>query len=287
MVKFMYSSYNEFLNNNLETTGYEPQGESVLFALYDSHNDTIRGNTFVSNSNNPNSGAPRAILIRDTSSYNIFENNTITANHTVEFHLGSVGTTVYPHNNTFRNNVISGSTYTIMFWGAAFDNVFDRNTIIARGNAGESFGVGLYAPEVANTFTNNTFVATGAGAVPFFVQYNTPVVLRNNIFYTAQGYALRLEGYGYPEPTPVSIDLLNSDYNLFYRQDGGAVIRDPGGFFISLAQFQSIYGKDLNSLEDNPLFVDLGQNNFNLRLFKKLKGWSFLRLFLCWQRELG
>ena len=81
--------------------------------------------------------------------------------------------------------------------------------------------------------------------------------LRNNIFYSTDGYALRLT------QTPSAI---NGDYNLFYRADGGRARLTPANWF-TLAEFKAAYpAEEVNSTEGNPLFVNSATDNFRLQL---------------------
>lgn len=82
----------------------------------------------------------------------------------------------------------------------------------------------------------------------------------NNIYYHSNS------GQAYYEVQAEPLSLLNSDYNLFYSANGDTQWRNlwrPRA--TTLSEWQNYSSKDLNSISENPLFVNPEAGDFHLR----------------------
>lgn len=83
---------------------------------------------------------------------------------------------------------------------------------------------------------------------------NTEMLVYNNIFYLSQTDAMALL---------TSSDRFLSDHNIYYPDKTG-LIRVEGITYNSLSEIQLSLKQDINSLIENPLFKDAGNNNFEI-----------------------
>ncbi len=245
------SNYNLFLNNHVSITGHSPTSSpSYVFGLYDAYNNTITNNTFEILGTYTTTGF-YGWYFRDGAAFNLFENNTLVSADTALY--SGIGRPAYgtPHDNTFRNNLIIGKGFgTLWMQDSPFNTLFDRNTIISQGG-GHTVIIDATS---TNSFINNTiYAATSSKA--FYLYKDAPLTLRNNIFYSTNDVTFNIN----QNPT-----LINSNYNLFYRQNGGSIFLASGNYF-TLQGYRNAYNKELNSTSGNPLFINIGQNNFNLQ----------------------
>lgn len=126
------------------------------------------------------------------------------------------------------------------------------NEIYKNNNSLETCGIsynvnGGFAP----VFINNTFSENSRGL--FLWNFAGEPVIKNNIFYAT---------YGTHFYSPVLIEGTNIDYNCYY-DFGDNLIGYNGIAYSDLNTYQTETGHDLNSIDENPLFINM--NDFNLQ----------------------
>ena len=157
---------------------------------------------------------------------------------------------VNQYNIIYRNNVIWNCEYSYEFWNYdetsfMYDISFINNTCV---NAGNGWGHSQ-RPDPLGVHVMNWGSITEEGQIQ----------ITNNIFYESTDICLFIP-FGYN-----GLENLNLDYNCWY-QISGDMINFQGNEYI-MSQFsiyQSETSQDQNSITENPLFVNLSENNFHL-----------------------
>jgi len=188
---------------------------------------------------------------------NLGDGGIVEFNHLIGQTCGEYGgSTIYHYdqpNMIIRSNVIENGFHAI-YTNAVFDGILIYNNIINSNDDGICLGAG-YTAEVYN----NTFYNTGSRCLYHGGVASGTAMLnaRNNIFEISQGEDMMY--YVGDFSTPGNFV---SDYNLvdpvkehFIRYNG---------YYDTLAAWQVATSRDLNSIADDPLFVDASAGDFRL-----------------------
>ncbi len=197
---------------------------------------------------------------------------------------------VYARNGTIAFNDVSDvmrDTHDgggIYLWGSGKDNLITNNVIhdiTATTQVNNPFAVGMYLDDGSgynmvsnnlvynirtnpytflikgdyNTLTNNIVATDEPRELAFFQAYlgmpNHHLNITRNIFYASTSNALDPTMFKFADWQSDKVSA--SDYNSFYRPDGRYTIQ-VGTPKIPLAQWQSQYGFDVNSVTADPQF---------------------------------
>ncbi len=157
---------------------------------------------------------------------------------------------VNQYNIVYRNNIIWNCEYSFEFWNYdetsfMYDISFINNTC---ANAGNGWGYsqrpdpwGLHIANWAN------------------VTYTGEIQITNNIFYESTEKCM------YIHFVYVGLENLNLDYNCWHKASGDMI--NYQGSEYTMMQFpiyQSETSQDQNSIAEEPLFVNLPENDFHL-----------------------
>jgi len=123
--------------------------------------------------------------------------------------------------------------------GRVTDCLFRNNTCY--GNDKNAAGLGEETTDLAITYTENC-------------------TIQNNIFYVTNSIAQAC----YIDSGSINLTL---DYNIYYETSGASNLGFDyaGNYYYGFSTYQSGASQDPNSLGSNPLFVDLGSDDFHLQ----------------------
>ena len=239
-IDFAGSSNNVFTNNVvtlLNTVGSE------IMQISHSHFNTFSNNKLTLTGTG-------MISVRDGSSSNLFENNEIyTTDQGFSIGQGDAGTGG-PHHNTFKDNQILVDHYGVNLHSGSNSNTFETNFIVT-----EAASVKVQSSSGGdNQFLGNTIYSRNNQPFSSEKGFTKPIRFRNNIFYAVN----RVAFHG----SNMNID---SDHNLFYRRGGGDLILYLGTYYKSLGSYKQVSNRDLNSINADPLFVDIQNQDFRPR----------------------
>jgi len=157
---------------------------------------------------------------------------------------------VNQYNIIYRNNIIWNCEYSYEFWNHdensfMYDIFFVNNTCVDAGNGwGHSQRPdpsGLHVVNYAN------------------VTYTGEIRIINNIFYESSDNCIYIHSiYG-------GLENLNLDYNCWYQTSGGMINFQGNEYTMSqFSVYQSETSQDQNSITEDPLFVNLSEDDFHL-----------------------
>jgi len=158
----------------------------------------------------------------------------------------------------YRNEIYGNGWHGIYIFGSdSYDVRIYNNLIYDNDTAGirfEAGGSNIFIEN--NTFDNNgTSANSGTGSsLNFNIAPSQSVTIKNNISYTTAEYGL----FTVADSDPTT------DYNLWYRSDGGDVVNWEGAGY-TLAEYNAAIGEGANSVESNPLFTNRVLDNFTLQ----------------------
>ena len=233
------STYNTFTNNTytLLDSGYQ------ILQIADAHYNSFFNNSWTMTKESYGFGF--MFHIRQRSSFSLFEDNIINFTngyHAVALTQGSYAPT---HDNTFINNKIYGGQKTITLWDGTYNNYFEGNLIIGTNGPGVGWSDDVPDSGDDNSFVGNTIVSETGPAFDASLHSNqVDQLFRDNIFSSKNDYSLELAN---------SYTNFDSDYNLFFREQTGPFVKYGGTGYSDLSAYQSASGKDLHSLNLNPL----------------------------------
>lgn len=156
-------------------------------------------------------------------------------------------------NQFFRNNVIWNCEYSFELWNfpasAVTDNIsFENNTC---AYAGYGWGHGQrFDPSGRHLCFFSNEAAT------------TNITIQNNIFFRAREAAISITGEWN------GIEGMALDYNIYYQESPDTMLAYWKGRSYQnndFSLYQSETGKDHNSFNSDPLFVNSGQHNYRIR----------------------
>jgi hypothetical protein len=190
------------------------------------------------------------LSVRSGAADNVFENNQFRSTHQVVSIARGSGDA--PHDNIFTGNVILAGTEGITLGDGAFGQKFEQNLIVSRSIAvrlTSSAGPG-------NSFLNNTIVSSRHDAVRIdLARGSNPVVkIRGNILFSGTN----------PPIVVQDTKLVESDYNLLFRADGGPIASTGGKQLLDLASWRATSGKDAHSVMGDPNFVNASGDDYRL-----------------------
>jgi hypothetical protein len=234
-------------NNTLSKVA--PSSLSTVYFGDGVSNITIRNNII----NSPGYGT--ALLLRDGPNNNLIENNYITGKDSdayaaLNIHGGNL--IIYPNHNIFRNNTFKGINTHGINVGAGDSNTFENNLIWTTGSLSEGASK-ISGPD--QKLIHNTFYHEGASS-PMIFFYSTVqnINFSNNIVHS------------------------NSSANIFVCQNDATVVSyysgnnnlfngTPSASLCgrSLTPWKTATGEDSNSIEANPLFVNVAAGDFRLQ----------------------
>ena len=151
------------------------------------------------------------------------------------------------HNIVYRNNIVWNSEYSYEYFvsgeeGIVYDIYFENNTCLYAGcgwgNAQRHDPVGWSLKLRSKADTDDFYI-------------------RNNIIYEASGALVGLWGW-------TDLDELTMDNNLLYTSNNKYASWDWTNY-TSFASYQTVSGKDANSIADNPEFIDAANLDFHLK----------------------
>jgi len=254
--RFFHTSYafnNNFIDNNVQLLN--SVNGSSLITMYYSHYNTLSHNSFrhtvVSGQGEGGS------YMRDQSSYNTFEFNTVEDNYRA-LGLSSGNEIGFSRFNLFHGNVLKGGNYVIFLQAGDGTNYYRYNLIQA--SSGQAALTGGISDNDGVEFTNNTFISPQGQAIwSDGLSATRHYTLKNNIFVTSNQPNFSLPG---------NINL-TSNYNLFARKASGTLI-DFGAPYTSLAAWQAT-GRDAQSVSYAPgatpapsIFLDEANGDYHL-----------------------
>ncbi|MBI4426826.1 MAG: right-handed parallel beta-helix repeat-containing protein, partial [Candidatus Kerfeldbacteria bacterium] len=249
--RLSYVRYSDIRNNTVTLTN----SQGINLILYDVHYSTFENNTFTMTFC-PGCGG-MGTNIRDRSSYNTFTGNTFdSGNGGIQINLGCCGSPL-PNNNVFRNNKSFARATALYLHSSGPNNQFDHNLFYATTQEAVNFsGIGGDSGSGSAIFTNNTVVADSGVALrnDKAAASTQQVTLKNNILYSRDNYAFSTNTGGVT---------YTSNYNDFYRTDGGSLI-SYGAVARTLSSYRQASGQDANSISANPLFVNYATKDFRL-----------------------
>jgi hypothetical protein len=190
------------------------------------------------------------LSVRSGAADNVFENNQFRSTHQV-VGIGR-GSGDNPHDNIFRGNVILAGTEGVTIGDGAFRQRFERN-VIASG----SIAVRLTSSAgPGNSFLNNTIVSSHHDAVRIDLASSTTPVLkiRGNILFSGTNRPMAVQ----------DTRVVDSDYNLFFRQGGGPIVSIAGKLVPDLTSWAATSGKDTHSVLGDPIFVNPAADDYRL-----------------------
>ncbi len=150
------------------------------------------------------------------------------------------------HDIVYRNNVVWNCEYSYEYFvsgeeGTVYNIYFENNTCLYAG-----YGWGN--AQRLNPVGWNLKLRSLADTNDFYI--------RNNIFYEASGALVGLWGW-------TDLDELMMDNNLLYSSDNNYASWN-WGTYTSFASYQTVSGKDANSIAANPEFADAANLDFHL-----------------------
>jgi len=156
------------------------------------------------------------------------------------------------YNITYRQNLIWNCEYSFEYWNQpenslTYNIYFDNNTCV---NAGTCWGHNQ-RPDPSGRHL--CFYGSNAPAHDIYI--------RNNIFFKATGNALFAHTWSTDQ-----INQLTMDHNCWY-QSTGIMIRLKSQQFSTqqFKSYQTTLNKDIHSIFQDPLFVNLAQPDFHLK----------------------
>lgn len=138
--------------------------------------------------------------------------------------------------NVFMNDV--DGIYSIADYAEIYYNVFKGN----------HKAINLSSYSASAKIYNNVFYDNRQGVSASYAEVN----LYNNIFYLTEASDQAINH---------KLDKLVSNNNIFYPEQTGFLEIEEAQYS-TLADYQTVYGLDLNSFSKDPLFVDVYTNNF-------------------------
>ncbi|MFX0210562.1 MAG: choice-of-anchor Q domain-containing protein, partial [Candidatus Hodarchaeota archaeon] len=102
---------------------------------------------------------------------------------------------------------------------------------------------------------NNTMSIVGGKFGVFLTEYSTGATVKNNI---------AVNGKAFNVVSGSEVNLVANN-NLWFRTDGDVVVWLGTGYTAAtFADYQNVSGQDSNSIVDDPLFVDVNNNDYRL-----------------------
>lgn len=239
------SLYNQYRNNRFTTVASNNQ-------INASSSNTVRSKGTLIQNNIFEGTASRSISLFGEDSLNI-AGNTITGSRTnYNIELSYCGPVI----TIEKNNIILTSTtglYLNQCSGTTLNRIMVRNNMIKSPNNPISVNYTNYI-----SILNNTFESAGGtnSCSVYFASNNSNVDLYNNIMSNSMG------GFGLYLSQIALISTMNSDYNALYSSGTNKVKASSTGF--TLADWTTTYGKDANSITDQPVYIsatDLHMDN--------------------------
>ena len=245
----------------------------------------------------------------------LIENNTLNGGYYSIVLAGSTGAS-YNSANVIKNNDVRGYNFYGLYFRYQDSLVVDGNNILSgtstssrgiyayytRGsifNANKALGYyGLYSYSSRgltgqpSVYSNNMFISDGYQAV-YFSQLSDTKIYHNSCYSNGSSYAVYLAGhsntvnirnnifvsdrnYAFYSTTNTAFEAL--DYNCFFRNSNGNIIRARGSNYADITAWQAnTFGYGQNSIEALPTFIsatdlhvdgvsvnDLGDNTVNV-----------------------
>jgi hypothetical protein len=165
------------------------------------------------------------------------------------------GSTAIQTNIIYRNNLIYNAEWSFEYWnrptGSLTQNIyFINNTCLYAGNTW------AHAQRLDKRGRHLNFFQIDAATNNFYIL--------NNIFYEASSAGLYLLRYS-------DIDSLTLDYNTWYQTQNDTLIDIKWGTqpfstytMTQFSDYQNTYQQDINSIAENPEFVDINNENYQL-----------------------
>jgi chitodextrinase len=151
--------------------------------------------------------------------------------------------------------------------GFTTQNIIIRNNVLLNNGRGIDFGASWNGTDEGVRIAHNTVAVTATGKQSCFsMGKGTDIVGKNNIAYFGS------TGTFYPIETlniVTGTDTQILDYNLYYPASQSNMAywygTNSGGFYSSLSAYQAGTGQDAHAKGQNPMFVDLTNDNFALQ----------------------
>lgn len=249
-ILFSRSSFNTFRNNTINYN-INPAASEPGFKL-NGATDTVIYNNFTDNIIIFNKGLGWHTSIRDGSAYNRFERNIFSTNVDGIYIQPGSGKPV--HNNILKDNLIIADSRAVRIaYTLTTNNILENNLIYARTVPVWTESIGTN-----NKFIGNTIYAwAGSGFESEQDTTGNQILLRNNIFYSEIGRPFINTN---PDAN------YDTNFNGFYRTDLiEPLITYHNTNYNTLSQYQQATGNDLDSISNNPLFVDISIKDFHLQ----------------------
>lgn len=262
---------------NCDTSGFTITNNTITNAVAVTTNNPVtvflscRTNGTFSNNTVTSTGQATGVLIRDGWSSNIFANNTISSNLSVNDSRGAIslvsGSSGGPPNyNTFSNNtVVATNSKALFHYLGTLGNVYQNNLFISNSSVGSSYWDTSSSVTADKTvFSHNTFVNRGSGAALDLFEGVENTIMRDNIFQSDSTNIFTNNSGG-------NLSAQRSGYvgsrNIFHRRSGSVNFVGVGTF----AQWVTATGES-NSLSTNPLFVNYTSGDYHLQSSSPARG---------------
>lgn len=274
-INFTGTRWTEFRDNTVSLINVKanPGDNPIMIVMYRTYNGLFSGNdltiqldpTYLPAGTGYAGGG---IVVRNNSSYNIFEANILHSNARRGLWQQSAAGVQNPQGNIIRFNELYDSDATVNL--QAVDdpdaaNLIEGNLIYASNN--NALMVGALPAGGRVTIRNNTIIAANGDAIVAEGRAaNRRLILQNNIIQSRNGLPLTARNY-----------TVESDYNDIYRVDGGTLVSHCAGFnttdrsYTGCASYASLVAwqgtaDDVNSVSIDPLFTDPVNKNFTLQI---------------------
>ncbi|MDD5721471.1 MAG: right-handed parallel beta-helix repeat-containing protein [Candidatus Pacebacteria bacterium] len=283
-------------SNSIVTNGTVSQGISVT-----TNSHTITGNTITNTNSDKTSAALIGIYLNGSSNSNV-STNIIGTSTTNSFQYGvflnnANSNSIFGNNISYTWNLLEYPTMSgsgIFIAGSSATNNIYRNNLlegqisdgVTSGNGGNNYyynlvrnahvnGLNFTGQSTINTstFYNNTVIhnPSAPGGYGHGMDTQTSgkkVIFKNNLVYTEASLGNNLQNVSISGPyTSVGID-----NNLYYAPNGahlsalnGTNYTDFSLWKTALISDNAITGKDANSINANPLFLDSSSNIYSLQ----------------------
>ena len=198
-------------------------------------------------------GANGAGIMMYESDNNVMEHNEIYNVGSGIFIKGPAG--VRSQDDTIRYNYIYNASSAGIILASAEDNIVYQNLVIDSNEGFRLWELGTTATPTSCDIYNNTFYNMSTAGINIRVVTVIANMLYNNIVVDAP-YIYYSEQTVSPSPLSINYGCYDTYSSAFAQLTGGNQ---------TLAQWQSNYFLDANSVDDDPLFVNVGADSFQLQ----------------------